>query len=237
MPAARTIIANSIANDLGAAIVSGLHRAGAAVPGEEILCVRFGASRTAVREAVKMLLAKGLLAVRPRLGTRVRPEADWNILDPDVLRWMLARDFSLPLLLEFTELRLAAEPAAAALAAARAGQEDRMMLQQSIDAMFAADRDEGAFLAADIAFHVAILTASHNRFYIGLRPMIETALRFSIRQTREPAGMVTTATEHASIARAILAGEAAAAAAAMQTLIQDARAKIVARMSPAAGST
>ncbi len=233
----RDIIASTIAEALGALVVSGVHGVGAALPGEAVLCGQFGASRTAVREAVKMLLAKGLLRIRPRLGARVRPEAEWNILDPDVLRWMLARDFSLPLLLEFTDLRLAAEPAAAALAARQADAQDRADLRNAVTAMFAAEQDEAAFLAADIAFHMAVLTASHNRFYLGLRPTIETALRFSIRQTRVPAGAMTTAREHADIAETILAGDAEAAALAMRRLIVDARAKITAHAHEAATDT
>ncbi|MGZ8358968.1 MAG: FadR/GntR family transcriptional regulator, partial [Allosphingosinicella sp.] len=74
-------------------------------------------SRSVTREAVKMLTAKGLLTARPRKGTSVQPSAQWNLFDPDVLRWMLERKFSLELLRQFSELRLAIEPAAAALAA------------------------------------------------------------------------------------------------------------------------
>ncbi|KAK0351139.1 hypothetical protein LTR94_026180, partial [Friedmanniomyces endolithicus] len=106
----------TIVNDLGHAIVTQSYRAGAPFPTEAELCERFNASRPVLREAVKMLTAKGLLVGRKRAGTIVQPEERWNLLDPDVLRWMLQRDFSIDLLIDFTDIRLAIEPRAATLA-------------------------------------------------------------------------------------------------------------------------
>ena len=113
----------SIANELGIAIVTGTYSAGNPIPIEAELCRKFGASRSALREAVKMLTAKGLLGARPRRGTWVEPEEKWNLLDPDVLGWLLERKYSPALLIEFTEIRLAVEPGAATLAARVAGRE------------------------------------------------------------------------------------------------------------------
>src|SRR5580704_11295089 len=107
----------SIANHIGIAIVTGVYSADNPIPIEAELCRQFNASRTVLREAVKMLTAKGLLGSRPRLGTWVQPEDKWNLLDPDVLGWLLERKFSPALLIEFTEMRLAVEPGAATLAA------------------------------------------------------------------------------------------------------------------------
>jgi len=73
----------SIANSLGVAIVTGTYSADNPIPIEAELCRQFDASRTALREAVKMLTAKGLLGSRPRLGTWVQPEDQWNLLDPE----------------------------------------------------------------------------------------------------------------------------------------------------------
>jgi DNA-binding FadR family transcriptional regulator len=108
-----------LVESLGQAIVTGEY-VEVGFPTEGELSKQFGASRTVTREAVKMLTAKGLLSARPRHGTVVEPENEWNLLDPDVLRWMLERKFSLRLLAEFTEMRLGIEPAAAALAARNA---------------------------------------------------------------------------------------------------------------------
>src|SRR3974390_1107884 len=103
----------SIANHIGIAIVTGVYSADNPIPIEAELCTQYGASRSVLREAVKMLTAKGLLGARPRQGTWVQPEESWNLFDPDVMRWLLERKLSLSLLIEFTQIRLAVEPAAA----------------------------------------------------------------------------------------------------------------------------
>src|ERR1022692_4746416 len=89
----------SVANSLGIAIVTAVYTADNPIPIEAELCRQYAASRSVVREAVKMLTAKGLLGSRPRLGTWVQPEANWNLLDPDVLGWLLERKFSVGLLI------------------------------------------------------------------------------------------------------------------------------------------
>src|SRR6185437_7200300 len=125
----------TIVEQLGQAIVTGNYSGTKAFPIEVDLCRQFGASRSVLREAVKMLTAKGLLSARPRQGTVLEPEQHWNLLDPDVLRWMLERKFSLPLLAEFTEVRLAIEPMAARLAARHVTPEAVAQLQRTIDRM------------------------------------------------------------------------------------------------------
>src|SRR5450755_4921679 len=89
----------SIVQDLGTAIVTGTYSVTNPFPVEAELCRQYGASRTALREAVKMLTAKGLLGARPRQGTWVQPEETWNLFDPDVMRWLLERKFSFSLLI------------------------------------------------------------------------------------------------------------------------------------------
>ena len=106
---------------LGEAIVSGHYAVGGALPPEPMLCETLGVSRTVVREAVKSLVAKGLLVTGPKLGTRVLPEEHWNWFDPDVVVWQsrdrpVAREF----LRDLQELRRVVEPAAVRLAAERA---------------------------------------------------------------------------------------------------------------------
>ena len=146
-----------IANELGIAIVTGVYSADNPIPIEAELCRKYGASRPVLREAVKMLTAKGLLGARPRRGTWVQPEGKWNLLDPDVLGWLLERKYSPALLIEFTEIRLAVEPGAATLAA-RAGRSGRKGCDSRRDLrMQAADRGDDDPLDSDIAFHVAVL--------------------------------------------------------------------------------
>jgi DNA-binding FadR family transcriptional regulator len=219
-------LSQAVAQDLGAAIVSGRLDRDAPFPTELELCRHYGASRTALREAIKMLTAKGLLAVRPRLGARIREEQDWNLLDPEVLQWLLERAFSYGLLVEFTEIRLAVEPGAAMLAARCTDPAARAQIERASQDLFAAERGEVDPLEADIAFHVAILNASGNRFYLQLRDMIAAALRFSIRLTNDYKGLTTTAKDHKRIADAVLAGDGEAAAAATRVLIVEALALI-----------
>ena len=102
-----TNLAHQVLNELGRRIAIGEHAPGIALPPEGDLIREFGTSRTVIREAVKMLTAKGLVSTRPRRGTIVLPESNWNLADPDILDWLLHRRNVLPLILEFVEIRLA----------------------------------------------------------------------------------------------------------------------------------
>src|SRR5919205_2584581 len=141
-------------DELGKAIVTGAYET-ERFPTEAELAVRHGVSRSVTREAVKMLTAKGLLTARPRKGTSVLPSSSWNLFDPDVLRWLLERKFSLELLRQFSELRIAIEPAAAALAAAAADEAGRAAIAAGYERMVAAEAGDDDPLEADIAFHIA----------------------------------------------------------------------------------
>lgn len=153
------------------------------LPTEAELCDKFGVSRSAVREAVKMLSAKGLITSKPRQGIRIQPEDQWNIFDPDLLRWVLESKPSLHVLKEFLQVRIAIEPEAAALAARYADDSKLADIEKALEGMRQAEGNSQEDLEADIAFHVSILYASNNRFYIRLRDFISTALRVSISHT------------------------------------------------------
>ena len=176
---------------LGREIVTGRYdRQG--FPTEAELAVQYAVSRSVTREAVKMLTAKGLLTARPRLGTTVQPASAWNLFDADVLRWLLERAPSPALLAEFTQMRLGIEPQAAALAAQAVGRGQAEMLppiRAALARMRAAGTGDDDPLASDIAFHVAILQASGNRFLLQLRELVDTALRISIRMTNAQKGV------------------------------------------------
>ena len=208
----------SIAEDLGIAIVTGVYSDSNPFPVEGELCQQYDVSRSILREAVKMLTAKGLIDSRPRQGTWVQHEDRWNWLDPDVLRWMLEKNFSFSLLTEFTEVRLAVEPKAAALAAVAAGAADKAAISDAVKAMVESERLQDDPLEPDIAFHVSILRASGNKFFLQLGDLIDTALRFSIRMTNRQTG-VRSVGEHKKIADAIIAGNAKRAESAMHALI------------------
>ena len=218
---------HDIVQRLGQEIVTGVYGAQNPFPIEAELCKRLGASRSVLREAVKMLTTKGLLNARPRQGTWVEPESNWNLLDPDVLRWFLERKFSPALLLEFTQVRMAIEPMAAALAARLADDRAKAAIVAAMDRMRAAERGEDDPLESDIAFHVAILRASGNRFIAQLRDLIDAALRTSIRLTnRRKGARLASIAGHQRVSDAILAGDADGAGQAMRELMLEALALI-----------
>ena len=189
-------------------------------PTEAEIVKQHGVSRSVTREAVKMLGAKGLLGARPKQGTFVRPQEAWNLFDTDVLRWLLERKSSLVLLRRFSELRIAVEPAACALAAQSATTEQQAAITAGMERMQAADRGDDDTLNADIAFHVAILRASNNPFFSQFRDVVSTALRTSIRFTNRLSGRSASIADHAEVHDAILRRDADGARASMESLIQ-----------------
>jgi len=205
---------------IGRSIVVGQFNDGP-FPTEAMLAERFGVSRSVTREAVKMLTAKGLLTARPRKGTSLQPPERWNLFDPDVLRWLLERRFSLTLLHQFNDLRRAIEPAAAALAARAANADGMAVIRQGYERMVAADAGVGEPLDADIAFHLAILRTANNPFFSQFQDVVATALRSSIRFTNRVAGHSASLEQHEAVLLAIEAGDAIAAEAAMLILIDD----------------
>ncbi|WP_439546059.1 FadR/GntR family transcriptional regulator [Sandarakinorhabdus sp.] len=205
---------------LGKAIVTGRYDE-VPFPTEAELARQYAISRSVTREAVKMLTAKGLLTARPRKGTSVQPAANWNLFDPDVLRWLLDRKFSLDLLRQFSELRIAIEPAAAALAAGAASAERIAAIQAGYDRMAAAEQGKDDPLESDVAFHIAVLRASENPFYAQFQDVVTTALRTSIRFTNCFKGRTASLPQHHAVLAAIAARKPDAARAAMAELIAD----------------
>jgi len=212
---------------LGKSIVTG-HYDARRFPTEAELAEEHGVSRSVTREAVKMLTAKGLLTARPRTGTVVQPASAWNLFDADVLRWMLERHFSLELLRQFSELRLAIEPAAAALAAGTADEAALEAIRAGFARMEAAETGADDTLEADIAFHIAVLNGSLNPFYMHFRDLVATALRTSIRFTNTIQGRTASLPAHHAVLAAIEAQDPAAAREAMTVIIADVMDLIVA---------
>lgn len=210
---------------LGRAIVTGVYES-QRFPTEAELAVQHMVSRSVTREAVKMLTAKGLLTARPRKGTTVQPSSSWNLFDTDVLRWILERKFSLELLRQFSELRIAIEPEAAALAARESNAAAAAGIRAGYERMEAAEASGEDTLEADIAFHIAVLNASANPFYMQFRDVVATALRTSIRFTNRFKGRTASLPAHHKVLAAIEAGDVAAARGAMAALIADVMAMI-----------
>ena len=212
-------------DEVGREIVTGAYEE-RDFPTEAELAREHGVSRSVTREAVKMLTAKGLLTARPRKGTTVLPASSWNLFDPDVLRWLLERKFSLRLLREFTELRIAIEPAAAALAAQAADSAGVAAIAAGFRRMEAAEAGSDDPLEADIAFHIALLSASANPFYVQFRDVVSTALRTSIRFTNRFKGRTASLPAHREVLTAIEARDPARARTAMAAIISEVMALI-----------
>jgi DNA-binding FadR family transcriptional regulator len=218
MDVARKNLTQTMLDALGQAIVTG-HYDHQAFPTEAEIAKGHGVSRSVTREAVKMLTAKGLVSAKPRKGTIVEPPSQWNLFDPDVLRWMLERKFSVDLLRQFNQLRIAIEPEAAALAASNHQAADLEAIRKGLERMEAAETGGDDPLEADIAFHVAVLRASNNPFYLQFRAMVATALHTSILFTNRIKGGAASVADHAAVAHAIAARNPAAARAAMAQII------------------
>ncbi len=203
---------------LGAAIVRGEIASGTVLPPEFELAERYGAGRSVVREAVKILTAKGLLSVRPRHGTQVRPLHEWTLLDPDVLGWMRSEDgLDRNLLLALEETRAIIEPEAAALAAVRATRDDLARIRTALTAMEADQNDPQAAIAADKRFHLAILDATNNPILRSFRGAIDAILGAMFDFTVDVfAGNLA---NHAAVLDAIAAGEPDRARAAMRQVL------------------
>ncbi|MDN4502070.1 FadR/GntR family transcriptional regulator [Alteromonadaceae bacterium BrNp21-10] len=198
-------LSQRVTNELGQAIIGGHYTSESGLPTEAKLCEEYGISRTAIREAVKMLAAKGLISSRPRQGILVEPAANWNLYDTSVLKWMLASSPSLLILKEFLQMRLAVEPEAAALAA-KFGSDDAIdRIELALDVMQQAVGDPDVSLHdADLAFHTSILYASNNRFFYQLRDFISTALNVTIQHTTPAKGNdQSVVDDHAKIYQAI----------------------------------
>jgi DNA-binding FadR family transcriptional regulator len=210
---------------LGRAIVTGRYE-GQRFPTEAELAGEHDVSRSVTREAVKMLTAKGLLTARPRTGTTVQPASSWNLFDPDVLRWLLERKFSLDLLRQFSELRVAIEPEAAALGARSGDPAALAAIRTGYARMEAAEAGADDPLEADIAFHVAVVESSGNPFYRQFRDVVATALRTSIRFTNRFKGRTASLPEHRAVLEAMERRDGEAAKAAMEAIIREVMALI-----------
>ena len=216
-------LTGEVVERIGGQIVRGDVAPGGSLPIEAELAKQHDTSRTVIREAVKMLTAKGLVGSRPRRGTYVEPESKWNILDPDVLRWTLQRRFSFELMRDFLVVREGIEPKAAAAAATRQDRAAIAEIAARLHDMREADEGRMDSLESDIAFHIAILHASGNRFFIQFSHVIDTALRFSIRLTNSVKGVrMASVADHERIYLAIERGDADGAAQAAQALLTEA---------------
>lgn len=210
----------AVAHYLGTAIVSGRIAPGERLTGEVANAEALDVSRSAYREAVQVLTAKGLVESRPKAGTRVLPRSRWNILDPAVLAWAFSGEPDPDFIRDLFELRAIVEPAAARLAAARRDKADIKAMKEALGRMrrHTLATEEGR--AADRDFHGALLEATHNNALMALTASIGAAVnwttQFKQRSRELPRDPVP---DHARVYDAIAAGDADAASDAMRALV------------------
>ncbi len=220
---------SSIANEIGLRIVRGDYPPGTILPNEAEWSANFGVSRSVVREAIKMLMAKNLLSSRQKIGSWVAPKEYWNLLDRDVLSWYAASPGNRSFLKTVQEFRRIIEPEAAALAAQRRSDED-------MEAITLACREMGTApslasrVAADTRFHVAILRATSNELLLPLGVLIDSALNqlFTL-VTREVNDLRHAQDLHEDIEKAIRLKRPEAARRAVRRLLANTDGIIVAR--------
>lgn len=211
-----------VADQLGIAIVRGDYPAGSALPPEIRLCEMLGVSRTAMREAIRGLIAKGLIASRPKFGTRVRDPEYWNHLDADVLRWRLDATDTEAYLRKMFQLRRATEPAASAIAAENADQRDHARLESAFEAMVNAGSDNSLWVDADLTFHKTIYLATHNEFFWPIGQLFSLALREMFRIAALGSHRPRAIVEHGDLLRAILERKPEMARTAAMTILGNA---------------
>ncbi|CAH0354775.1 FadR/GntR family transcriptional regulator [Sphingobium sp. CECT 9361] len=213
----------AIAHKLGIAILSGEFAPGDTLSGEVAFSEALDVSRSAYREAVRVLAAKGLVESRPKAGTRVLPRSRWNLLDPEVLAWAFAGEPDMAFIRSLFELRGIIEPAAAALAAERRTRDDLKAIKDALAGMSRHTLATDAGRAADRDFHDAILRATRNAPLMVLSASIGSAVtwttQFKQRARDLPRNPIP---DHRRVLDAIAASDPAAAADAMRLLVDQA---------------
>ncbi len=184
-PVRRPRVQKNVTRTIATDIFADVFPAGAFLPTENELCLRYGVSRTVIRESLKILESKGLVRGRSRVGTVVCAKEEWNILDQQVLEWIGPRIFELDLLSCVLDARRAIEPFAAEFAAERATAQEVGEIERAWEMMRDAEGDLEAFTQADVAFHAALLKASHNQVFMQLASIIRAALEFSLHASNE----------------------------------------------------
>lgn len=192
---------------------------GSALDGEIAHAQSLGVSRTPYREALKILVAKGLIESRPRAGTRVTPRDRWNLLDPEVLGWMFAGEPDGAFVRDLFELRGVIEPAAAALAAERRSAEQVETMRAALAAMARHTLASAEGRAADQRFHDALLRASGNAALASLTSSIDAAVHWTTDFKARVGAVREAIDDHKAVLDAVVARDPARARAAMEALI------------------
>lgn len=193
---------------LGMAVCSGELVAGQIIRIDE-LEDRFSVSRTVVREALRVLDAMGMVRSRRRVGVQIQPPSEWNLYDPQMIRWRLASPGRIAQLRSLTELRSAVEPEAARLAALRGPLEGASDLMGLAGKLWAAghEGDLDRFLELDVEFHSVVLASSGNEMFAKLNTLVAEVLAGRTHHGLMPAHPHVEALQlHVDVANAIQRG-------------------------------
>jgi GntR family galactonate operon transcriptional repressor len=216
----RQNLSGQVVHQIGLSIMRSEFRPGDTLSSEPELSLQFNVSRPVMREALKILSAKGLIESRPRTGTKVRPRADWNILDPEVISWLYEAGPDRSFLDALCEARLMFEPTAARLAAARGTEAEIKTIEKSYRRMEEGVSVPESYIPADLAFHAAICAAAHNEMLQKITETLTTSLYLSrIVTSHLPGANLAAMPLHWSVAEAIRQGNGQAAEEAMRELV------------------
>ena len=219
---AKRNVTDSVTAALGCEIIAGLYPPSSRLPNEASLLVRFGVSRPTLREAFRALEAKGLIVSRQKVGTMVRPKADWHMLDADFLAWHMQAAPTEMFVNDVLQLRRIFEPQAAALAAEARDAASLARIESAYADMEVHKSGDAELIAADVRFHKEILQASGNRLLGALGSLIEMALVGTIKMAwRSLAIKDDRLVLHRDVMQAIANRRPEAARAAMAKLLQE----------------
>ena len=223
-PEARERPADTLMRILVDSIVARRYDADQVIPPEAALAEHFGVSRTIVRESIKRLEEKGLLSVQQGRGTHVLSASHWNVLDPLVLKAIIAHDEELHTLDELTLVRAALEAVMASQAAERSTPEGVRDLAAALQQMVDLTDDYARFRDADAVFHRTVMGLSQNFLAGNIADTLYSRARsFARFEGSPPADAIErTVEQHRAIYEAIAAGDARAAQEAMNEHIVDA---------------
>lgn len=206
---------------LGEQIVAGAFPPDFPLPVEADLARELGVGRSVLREAIKVLAAKGMVSARPRHGTVILPRDQWNLFDQDVLHWLLRPGAVTPQLVrDILVARKIIEPEAARLAAVHSSDADKQAITAAYQAMTAAVADPVAAVEADRRFHTSVLIASHNMILTAFAPAITVILdAFFQISIQNPEVFPANLGAHGDVAKHIAAGDPDAAYQAMHKVL------------------
>lgn len=192
---------------------------------------QYDASRTVIREALRVLAAKGMVGARPKRGTYVLPREDWSLLDPDLLRWQYEERADEQFLANLAEVREIIEPAGARLAAERRVEEDLEAMRETLALLDDTSADPADVVAADLRFHRSLLFATHNELLQRLEIVIETGLRARDLLVHGHGTWAESVTAHGAVLAAVEAKDPDAAESAMRQLLDQAARDALAQQS------